>query len=191
MKNSKKKKKIKNIQLKLFSLILLITILFLSFIYDFKIVNFFYNNKNKFLFNFMSFISSYNFLIPFLLSIFLFLIFQNKKNAIKIPISVFLTIVIIYFLKIIFLRTRPFSLERDSFPSFHSALGFNFLPFFDKNYKFFWLIFSLLVAFSRLYLGEHYLTDIIFGSIVGYFIGIYTNILLEKRIKKKKKKINF
>ena len=60
------------------------------------------------------------------------------------------------------------------FPSCHAAntLGLTFFLFFVyRNKRLFWglLAWALSVCYSRLYLGVHYPTDLIAGSIVGVF----------------------
>ncbi|MDD5163138.1 MAG: phosphatase PAP2 family protein [Candidatus ainarchaeum sp.] len=71
--------------------------------------------------------------------------------------------------------TDNFSLDTYSFPSGHSSLiaaNFFYLKnFLKKNLKIIFAIIAVLVAFSRLYLGMHYLTDVIAGLIIGSIIG--------------------
>jgi undecaprenyl-diphosphatase len=48
------------------------------------------------------------------------------------------------------------------------------LPILDREYphfRVFWIAFASLVAFSRLYLGVHYLSDVVTGAAIGYLIG--------------------
>jgi undecaprenyl-diphosphatase len=62
-----------------------------------------------------------------------------------------------------------------SFPSFHAMFVFSLLPLLNKQYskfKYVWIIFAILVAFSRVYLGVHYLSDVLAGAIIGYLIGV-------------------
>jgi len=60
-----------------------------------------------------------------------------------------------------------------SFPSNHAANSFAFATvlsyFYDKNKI---ILFSIasLIAFSRVYVGVHYPTDIFFGALTGYII---------------------
>jgi undecaprenyl-diphosphatase len=61
-----------------------------------------------------------------------------------------------------------------AFPSSHASISFGVLPILDKEFskiRIFWLAFSILVVFSRIYLNQHYLSDVVAGSIFGYFIG--------------------
>ncbi|MBN2350018.1 MAG: phosphatase PAP2 family protein [Bacteroidales bacterium] len=59
-----------------------------------------------------------------------------------------------------------------SFPSGHAASAFGLflcLAMMTRNrsIQFLFFIFSLLVAYSRIYLSQHFLIDIYFGSIIG------------------------
>lgn len=89
--------------------------------------------------------------------------------------------------KIIWHRPRPATiavyLEQSwSFPSGHAILAVSlygfFIYFFWKQFKkwqiragalFFGLLIILLIGFSRLYLGVHYLSDVLAGYLVGIF----------------------
>jgi undecaprenyl-diphosphatase len=108
-----------------------------------------------------------------------------------------------YFLKLIIARDRPELVSRliiesgFSFPSGHATTAFVAFPILaivlfyssqiPKFLKFFLIlilsIFPFIVAFSRLYLGVHYFTDVVAGAIVGlsatcvfyYFQSKYNN----------------
>lgn len=66
-------------------------------------------------------------------------------------------------------------LKKESFPSGHSATAFALFTCMAIiiNQKYFQVLFffvALLIAFSRVYLSLHFLTDIIAGSVVGVLV---------------------
>jgi membrane-associated phospholipid phosphatase len=66
----------------------------------------------------------------------------------------------------------------NSFPSGHSATGFGVFLLFafiinNKSLKFLLFTLAFLIAYSRVYLTQHFLTDIYFGSLFGVF-GTFT-----------------
>lgn len=86
------------------------------------------------------------------------------------------------FIKHIFARARPFDTYSDliplikkprdySFASGHTTASFAaagiLVRFLQKPYAVSAVVFSALVAFSRLYLGVHYPTDVLCGMIIG------------------------
>ena len=80
-------------------------------------------------------------------------------------------------------QNHAFEFPDYSFPSAHSSTAFSVLPILDKDFKkthIFWVFFSVMIAISRIYLNEHYLSDIVAGSILGYVIGYYL-LKLEKK----------
>ncbi|PIS15955.1 hypothetical protein COT62_00850 [Candidatus Roizmanbacteria bacterium CG09_land_8_20_14_0_10_41_9] len=87
-----------------------------------------------------------------------------------------------FFLKNIFQRVRPYTLLEKSiavcptdfsFPSGHAATAVaaaTILSAFDKKRKWFYYTVALLISFSRIYLGCHYVVDIVGGALVGWLI---------------------
>ncbi len=77
-------------------------------------------------------------------------------------------------------------LTEHSFPSGHAttafALAVSLSYMFPKRYKLFYVI-ALLVAFSRVYNGEHYPLDVISGGVLGYVFA-KLSLVLYKKIKK-------
>ncbi len=171
--------------------ILILFFIFLSLYFDSEIVKAISLIKNNFINNFflgINFISSE--VIIFLLVIILFLWKKNKRKWIlPIIFTVGLSAVISFLLKVIVQRQRPFQLGiislmsnlessysvwNFSFPSSHAILAFAVLPFLSKEYpkfKYVWIIFAGLIAFSRVYLGLHFLSDVLIGGIIGYLLG--------------------
>ena len=98
------------------------------------------------------------------------------------------------YLKHLVKRPRPFleisalvPLHRSksySFPSGHTVLAFSvaFIAYriLQKKYSIPALCIAALVAFSRLYMGVHYPTDILGGICIGYLVGFITEFLYKR-----------
>ncbi len=62
-----------------------------------------------------------------------------------------------------------------SFPSSHAVNNFAaaiILGSFFKNYKIHFILLASLIAFSRVYVGVHYPSDVLAGAILGTLIGV-------------------
>jgi len=137
----------------------------------------------------ITFISSEIIIFFFLTSIFLW---QGHKRKWIFPLwfTLILSVVISFLLKITVQRQRPFQLGivsvlpvlekishtiwNFSFPSFQTMLAFCAVPILSKEFpkfKYIWIIFAGLIAFSRVYFGLHFLSDVIAGGLIGYLIG--------------------
>ncbi len=142
----------------------------------------------KIFFNFIDFLGNEIFLFLFLSLLFLLLLFKKKKKIKKLSIlslSFFLVWGFSFFLKIIFSRERPFETIENtillgtnrsgySFPSSHTTaiFGIFFIVleiFNSKILNLFFFSFAIFISFSRVYLGVHYLSDVIFGGFLGFF----------------------
>jgi len=176
----------------------------LSFTFDKGISKFIEDIRNPvmdYLLLGISFGSSLTIILLFLTTLFFY---SERKRRWILPLwlTILLTMIIGFLLKIIIKRNRPFeegvvsvanvlfyeiiynfNTWNFSFPSLQSMLAFSVLPFISKEFKKFkhvWVLFAFLVAFSRVYFGIHYMSDIIFGAILGYFIGYLVLIIEEK-----------
>lgn len=176
----------KNLFLFLFFIILII----ISFKFDPQIIYYVSLIRNEFLTDFLlgvTFLSAEIIIFFVLTSLFLF---QERKRKWILPlwITMFFSVVIGYLLKIVFQRQRPFEIGivislveilgdwNYSFPSFQSILVFSAIPLLSKEFpkfKYIWFLFAILVAFSRIYLGVHFLSDILVGALIGYLLGAF------------------
>ncbi len=178
--------------------ILLVLSLIVSFLFDNQILNFILNLRTEQLSIFMISLETLSAeLIVFAVAL-LFFVAKNKRRLLTPLIASFVTVAIITFgLKYLIARPRPLidaltAPSTFSFPSGHTTFIFAPLAFFNKEYpifKWIWLFIAILVAFSRIYLGVHYLSDVIAGAIVGFgcgnlFIYLESKYKLSKRIKK-------
>lgn len=137
-------------------------------------------------------------LIPMTFEVIIFILFtvmllwkENKRKWV-LPLWFTLTLSFLtsFILKVVIQRPRPFqqglieissflvknsySLWDFSFPSNHAMLAFCILPFISKEFpklKYVWTLFACLIAFSRVYFGFHFLSDVIAGAAIGYLIG--------------------
>ena len=139
--------------------------------------------------------------IVFILLNAIFLIKEKRKWWIPMWLSAAVAFVIAFILKVVVQRQRPFELgivsiasgvtEKFaswdfSFPSSHAVLVFAVLPFISKEYprfKYVWIVFACLVAISRVYLGVHFLSDVIAGAVIGYLTGYFTMKWWEEKFK--------
>ncbi|MFA4840034.1 MAG: phosphatase PAP2 family protein [Candidatus Neomarinimicrobiota bacterium] len=140
--------------------------------------------------------------IVFLFSIFfvlavILLIFGNKKIRLAIVISILAVgtsdFICARVVKPAFKRIRPSrSLEnvhllvkrggKYGFPSNHAAnvsAGMFVLSFFFRKYRYAFLTFALMIAFTRVYVGVHFPLDVLAGLLLGvlfalFWIGVWT-----------------
>ena len=126
-----------------------------------------------------------------------FYIHKHTARIFPLLVSVGGSSVTVYILKIIFDRARPagalYPEFSSSFPSFHATAAVALYGFFlyiiwkhDKHYlkkPFMIFLFALivLIGVSRLYLAEHYLTDVLAGYVLGS-IWLFLSIKLHKHI---------
>lgn len=121
------------------------------------------------------------------------LFFQGKvKYSALAVLSFAISFESAFILKHIFEIPRPYDVwnihplthqSQPSFPSLHTAFVFSCLPFLKhglKRYQYIWFIFAVLIAFSRLYVGVHSLSDVIAGMILGVGVGSLVYFLEKK-----------
>jgi membrane-associated phospholipid phosphatase len=121
----------------------------------------------------------------------LVLLFFNTRMAIQLMIIFLISTVIAHIFKDVLMEDmyRPYRVFKDahislrivdgiemhevsSFPSGHSMTAFSLLAFFAfyirQHYiKFFFCVIAIMIAYSRVYLSQHFLMDILAGAIIG------------------------
>ena len=154
---------------------------------------FFKSAENPFFDAIFGFITNFlNIFVILILATTLFLLNEKKRKMVfPLWISFFLSIATAFILKLIIERPRPlgeslyamFDILSYSFPSMHAMAAFALLPVLNKEFpklRILWLLSASIFAFSRLYFNYHFLSDVIFGAFLGYFVGIFA-IYFEKK----------
>ena len=105
----------------------------------------------------------------------------SRYKLLEPAITLTIAMIIVAILKLAIRAPRPCNLpltgiDKYGFPSGHVARCSAI--YYASKYKFL-LIWTILVAFSRIALGMHYIIDVIGGYLVG-FISYYINMKLEK-----------
>jgi len=183
--------------------VLVLIFIFISFYFDDILVKQISFLRNDVLNNFflgVTFIGS-SIMIFFILTA-LFLWWEHKRRWI-LPLWICLGIssLVSLILKFSIQRARPFqtgivsllpslqeasySIWNFSFPSSHAMIAFCAIPILSEQFpklKNLWIIFAVLVAFSRIYFGLHFVSDILTGGAIGYLIGVII-LKLEKEEK--------
>ena len=169
-----------------------VALIFASLYFDSEMVKAVSTIRNKFLSDFflgITFFSSEIIIFFFLTSLFLWR--EHKRRWIfGLWFTLALSAVVSFVLKFSIQRQRPFQLGivstmqilekashliwNFSFPSFQAMLVFCAVPILSKEFrkfKYFWIIFAGLIAFSRVYFGLHFLSDVLAGGLIGYLLG--------------------
>lgn len=118
---------------------------------------------------------------------------KNRSIGKKMLLAFFITLLFIFPLKTLIDEPRPYVAykeireigwheETSSFPSGHAAFAFSYFVVLSKTFgrRKTFLTAALLIAFTRLYLGQHYPLDIIAGAVLGLFTGYLTNFIYPK-----------
>lgn len=134
--------------------------------------------------------------------------FRNKLLSLTFAVSGLLTLVLAQFFKKVVFRGTPRPIELiggdslhlvkgvemahwNSFPSGHTTTVFAIatvliLQIQNKWVQLLLLLLAMLVGFSRVYLSQHFMADILAGSLLGIIIGVislkFTELIVKKRI---------
>ncbi len=199
----------------LFTFIQVVTMVFKEKREDFDVRAFGYLSKhvsiaNTGLMEFFTFLGTHLFLIPanlLLIAYFLF-IKQHRWYSIKFPVVALSSLLLMFFLKFIFHRTRPLTpllqqAQGYSFPSGHALMSVTFYGLLivvvwqNINNTFLkWvlviMLFALIIAIgiSRVYLRVHYASDVIAGFCLGFIWLILSLWVIQRFEKYSRKKID-
>ena len=160
-------------------LIAFLILFFFSLIYDKQILKFIISNRIEFLNSFFIYFDKINGLVILAFFLLYFIIKKEYRTIKPYTVNIILVYLISYALKFLIHRPRP-GIEFlpliiktgyssvFSFPSGHTIAAFSILPFLKtKKEKITWLVIAIFIAYSRLYLGVHYLSDVIAGILLG------------------------
>ena len=143
-------------------------------------------------------------LILIIMSILIMFFIKDKKVSIAIIVNLVIVFLLNQGLKLIFQRARPDNVNwlvdeiGYSFPSGHAMVSMAFYGFLiyltykliNKKYKWFLIVLlSIIIIFvgiSRIYLGVHYLSDILAGFLISLvyliiFVSLYNRVINSKR----------
>jgi undecaprenyl-diphosphatase len=138
------------------------------------------------LFDYISLLFAYAFSTQLMLLLSVVILFfgyvRKIKEAILAFAAIFFNFVVVALLKYTLKRARPpyainlpmLPYTKYSFPSGHTAMAFLIAFILSKkypNYSIFFYTIAILVAISRMYLGLHYLSDVVVGAVIGLTIG--------------------
>lgn len=111
--------------------------------------------------------------------------FDSRLSA-KLATGSILAYLSSHLIKIAVKRPRPavetlVEVSTYSFPSAHTAVAFALAAALDTETgsKRFYLL-AAATGFSRMYLGAHYLSDVVAGAFIGYVLGKYAGVVLAK-----------
>jgi undecaprenyl-diphosphatase len=160
--------------------------LVIGIFFDKDIVRFITNNRIDSLNQFIAWMSYGGAWVTVLVVMTSLFLWNERKRKWILPLwlSVEIAAIVTLFLKLLIMRERPFDSLNiinlipetgGSFPSGHATAVFSTLAVLDKEFPklvWFWIGFACFIAFTRLYLGVHYLSDLAVGAFIGLSVGL-------------------
>ncbi len=157
--------------------------------FDDQVASFMLNYSNPALDLFFNIITYGGTIAFWVVIIFLVWITGDKKTTSLLMLGLIIELILTGILKLSFGRYRPTEENityilniPDSFPSAHSTRAF-LGAMLMKNYQLIFVILAVLVATSRIYLGVHYPSDVLFGALNGIGIALFLRLIPAKRLK--------
>ncbi len=157
-----------------------IAVLIFSFLLDKRVSSIFKNAQNPPLDFILGIMTNFGVILAIMLIMPMLMLKDNKKIY-TLLLAFFSAVLVSIIVKWVFLRQRPTDFAYPfakvlsySFPSMHAVVIFSLLPllaFFLPKQKNFWMLFAFLAVFTRIYFGFHYLSDVVFGAVLGYSLG--------------------
>lgn len=153
---------------------------------------FFKNANFAFLDVILSIITNFGFVAVIMLIIPSYTLYKkNKNSAYLLWLAFIASFALSFIIKLVVQRPRPIdtfaypltNIIDYSFPSTHAIVAFSALPLIVEylpKQRYFFVIFAFLVALSRVYFNLHFLSDVVFGALAGWFIGSSLLWLYEK-----------
>lgn len=178
---------------------------------ELKIIEFLQANISPGWITFFQFVTMFGSYLGFFIT-FIILYIKKRNLSYALAIAFVVSSIINHFLKLIIAKDRPFVNNEQiknygnedgySMPSGHSLCAGIFATylfyFILQTYKklsyricggIFLSLFAILIAFSRMVLGVHYLSDVFLGLILGILFAIISILLYNLTIKSFKRKL--
>lgn len=170
---------------------------------ELEILKFVNVNRNQDFDGFFQFITNSAFYVAFGVPLLLLIIYKIKKNEslVKKPYYLFSVVIssaiVATILKHAINRPRPFITHpiiekitaggNPSFPSGHTSDAFAIATAISIAYPKWYIIilaytWAITVAYSRMFLGVHYLSDVIAGALLGIGLAFLCKLLLKNKL---------